>query len=84
VLDPSNLRVGIAGNILELAGPKKVLADKFLSFKVSHAHLSEIGRLWQESKPLNPISLSSATLSELGKNPSKKVSPQANIVSSAS
>jgi hypothetical protein len=29
------LRVGIAGNILELAGPKKVLAEKFLSFKVS-------------------------------------------------
>jgi len=26
--------VGIAGNILELAGPKKVLAEKFLSFKV--------------------------------------------------
>jgi hypothetical protein len=39
VLDPSNLRVGIAGNILELAGPKKVLAEKFLSFKVSHAPL---------------------------------------------
>jgi len=34
------LRVGIAGNILELAGPKKVLAEKFLSFKVSHAPLS--------------------------------------------
>jgi hypothetical protein len=59
VLDPSNLRVGIAGNILELASPKKVLADKFLPIK--------------ESKPLNPISLSSATLSELGKNPSSKV-----------
>lgn len=35
VLDPSILRVSVAGNILNLAEPKKVLADKFLPIKVS-------------------------------------------------
>lgn len=35
VLDPSILRVAVAGNIIDLPGPKKVLAEKFLPIKVS-------------------------------------------------
>lgn len=37
MLDPSILRVSVAGNISELPKPKATLAEKFLPFKVSHS-----------------------------------------------
>ena len=74
MLDPSILRVSVSGNILNLSKPKSTLAEKFLPIKVSHCLSSSSRLIKQEAKALTPISLSSATLTELGKNPSSTVS----------
>ncbi|OCF75418.1 cytoplasmic protein [Kwoniella mangroviensis CBS 8886] len=58
LIDPSKIRVSVRGDVLGLDKPRSVFERSFLPFK--------------EVKPLAPISTSGQTLSELGKNPSKK------------
>nr|XP_019045357.1 cytoplasmic protein [Kwoniella bestiolae CBS 10118]OCF24287.1 cytoplasmic protein [Kwoniella bestiolae CBS 10118] len=57
LIDPSKIRVSVRGDVLGLDAPRSVLERSFLPIK---------------AKPLVPISTSGQTLSELGKNPSKK------------
>ncbi|PVF93786.1 hypothetical protein CPB86DRAFT_714671 [Serendipita vermifera] len=71
LLDPSNLRISVYGDILSLDRPRSSWSDVF-------------GPL--ESKPLGPVHFSHECLSELGKSPSKKaiIVSLANIESSYS
>ncbi|BEI83257.1 hypothetical protein CcaverHIS002_0311250 [Cutaneotrichosporon cavernicola] len=72
VVDPSVMRVNVHGDIKGLSEPRSTLAKAFLPVK--------------EAVSLDPLSTSAATLTELGKAPSKKlvVVPMASIEGSYS
>ncbi|WRT68029.1 uncharacterized protein IL334_005004 [Kwoniella shivajii] len=58
LLEPSKMRVSVTGDVLSLSKPRSVLEKSFLPIN--------------EAKPLVPLSTSLQTLTDLGKNPSKK------------
>jgi hypothetical protein len=60
VVDPSVMRVNVYGDIKSLSEPRSTLAKAFIPIK--------------EAVDLEPLTTSAATLTELGKAPSKKVS----------
>lgn len=60
LIQPSVMRVTVNGDIKGLAEPRSTLAKSFIPIK--------------EAVALEPLTTSAATLTELGKAPSKKVS----------
>lgn len=60
MINPDALRIAVAGDILSLTEPRSVLAKNFIPIK--------------EAVALKTISTSEQSLTELGRNPSKKVS----------
>ncbi|WVN87093.1 uncharacterized protein L203_102269 [Cryptococcus depauperatus CBS 7841] len=67
LLNFSKTRISVQGNILSLREPRSVLARSFIRVP--------------EARPLDPLSTSRQTLTELGKNPAKKciVTPMSTI-----